>query len=153
MSKTPKDRLDYFNGYRKTKRRRIDVLIDADMYGLLASRAAAHGKPLSRFIVHAAEAYLRRTYIVPDPTRIDDIELAMRRIGNNVNQIARLAWMDEGRGEAADAAYALVQSLAREIARALREPPELLSLVRERARSHPDFLIELRELVDELEAA
>jgi len=55
----------------------------------LKKAAGHHGKHLATFIKMIALAYLDKVYILPDEDQLRKLEIAYRRVGNNINQIAK----------------------------------------------------------------
>lgn len=55
----------------------------------LQQAAKNHKQPLSTFIKSVSLAYLEKVYILPDETQLHKLEIAYRKVGNNINQIAK----------------------------------------------------------------
>lgn len=75
----------------RARTRRVELVLKKPDAKELESAAKEHGMPLATFIRHASLAYARQTYIVPDPETVRELEIGLRRIGTNVNQIAKHA--------------------------------------------------------------
>ena len=90
-----KDRREYLTTYQREelrkKKKRVELLLEPAEHQVLYRSAQSHGKKLSPFIKSAALAYLNNEYLVPDEDRVRSFELQLRRIGTNINQIARKA--------------------------------------------------------------
>ena len=85
-------RREYMREYqrkRRAQKKRIEVVYDWDEFRRLEREARAHGQKIAPFIKACADAYLEKAYIVPDEESVHELRVAMRRIGTNMNQIAR----------------------------------------------------------------
>ena len=91
-----KDRRAYLTTYQRDfrkRKKRVDLLFEKEEYAQLERVARRHGYAgkVGAFIREASLAYIRGTYLVPDEERVRGLELALRRIGTNINQITRHA--------------------------------------------------------------
>ena len=75
--------------YRKTRIRKEILFLNAEMK-TISNKAKHHQIPIGRFIKQATLAYIHQKYILPDPSQLHKLEIGIRRIGNNINQIAYL---------------------------------------------------------------
>lgn len=80
----------YMPVYRQ-RRRRVTLTLYPERHDRFAAHAKTHGRPLATFLAEAAEAYLKQTPLLPSDTaeRLAQATLEIRRIGTNINQIAR----------------------------------------------------------------
>ena len=118
----------YKKEYQETFRKehtRLEITLTKAQHGRLSEAAARHGMKRSSFAREGLFAYLDRRYIVPEPDVVRNLELGIRKIGLNLNQIAR--HVNTRRvAEVADIASAnkLLIELEEIISRAFRNPPE-----------------------------
>ncbi len=87
----------YWSRYKKA-RRRVSGILSEEEYAEIERRAEEAGRAVWTQIHAEAEAYARGEYL---PTKeieecISDLIVQLRRIGNNVNQIARKLHTDGG---------------------------------------------------------
>ncbi len=78
-----------YQAKRRKARPRIGVSLSAPERQQLSKDARRHGMKLPHFIRMAALAYTGKKYILPDDTTARALEIELRRIGNNINQVAR----------------------------------------------------------------
>jgi hypothetical protein len=81
-------RKEYQSNYRK-EHTRLEIALTEAQDRRLSEAAERHHIKRSAFVRKAAFSYLDRRYIVPDPELVRNLELSIRRIGTNLNQIAR----------------------------------------------------------------
>ena len=122
------DRLRYKREYQLAFRKehtRLEITLTKAQHGRLSAEAARHGMKRSAFVREALFAYLDRRYLVPDPDVVRNLELGVRRIGTNVNQLARHV-NTERVAKVADVegANKLLVELEELISSAFRKPPE-----------------------------
>ena len=121
-------RREYMREYMKKRRvgkKRVELVYDLDEYRRLEREARAHGRKVASFIKACAEAYLKKTYVVPDEELVRELRLALRRIGTNINQIARKA-NQAGLGYPdIEQALNLVYELEDRVGEAFRNPREV----------------------------
>ncbi len=87
--------------------------------------AAAHNMPWATFQKAATFAYMDKSFVVPDEETTHRLEMAIRRIGNNINQIARFVNAHhEARWPDIVAVNEYLDGLEQIINNALRHPPE-----------------------------
>ncbi len=114
---------DYQRG-RRARKKRVELLYDLDEYWLLKQEASRHGQKVAPFIKACTDAYLKKSYVVPDEEVVRDLRRALRSIGNNVNQIARRAnWAGVEHQDLEDV-IGLIYQLEDRIGEAFRNPEE-----------------------------
>ena len=121
-------RREYMREYmrkRRAEQKRVEVVYSLDEYRRLERKAGAHGRKVAPFIKACAEAYLTKSYVVPDEERVQELRLALRRIGTNVNQIARKANRSGLESHDIDHALTLIYELEDRVGEALRNPSEV----------------------------
>jgi len=78
----------YQKNYRK-KQRRTEITWKAGEYALLHEGANLHNMRFSSFVKKAALSYLQNSYIEKHPQDIHALQMEIRAIGNQLNQITR----------------------------------------------------------------
>jgi predicted DNA-binding protein len=119
---------DYMRAYRnRQERKSLTLTLSPDRHRHLQNAADTSGRPLAAFIPEAAEAYLQKRYLVPVDirARLADAITEIRRIGNNINQMAHHAnrKRETSRQELREA-RCLLQRLEETVLRHLTDPPE-----------------------------
>lgn len=110
--------------------------------------ASYHNMKLAAYIKACVYAYVNQGFIVPDNKQIQHLELLLRRIGNNVNQIARTANAVEGNtAEIVTAIQSKVNVLEEELSQHLRQPLNLEVVIRMELGRNPAFLHRLQYLI------
>jgi hypothetical protein len=105
----------------------------------LEERASRKNLEVPEFIKSVLEASEHRAcYVVPADDKLRDLLFAIARIGNNVNQIARLCNTDK---QATDPRIERLQNNLVEmkaiVSKALTTPPKLESLIESEVRKNP----------------
>jgi hypothetical protein len=127
--------------YQKTFReghKRMEVILTLKDWGKFKTQARKHGLKPGPFLKAAADAYLQKYYLLPDEKKLHDLEINLRRIGNNINQTAR--WTNKKQQvELAQLNHMQVQlnDLENWVRHAFTSPHPLLEVtIREMRRSH-----------------
>ncbi|MEM6269142.1 MAG: hypothetical protein AAF998_06865 [Bacteroidota bacterium] len=89
-----KQRKDYQESFRKLHKR-LEIVLKLAEWKWLAKKALRYGMKPGPFLKAAGWSYLKRKYLLPDKKRLHDLELNLRRIGNNINQLVRRAHQDQ----------------------------------------------------------
>ncbi|MEO0403253.1 MAG: MobC family plasmid mobilization relaxosome protein [Bacteroidota bacterium] len=76
--------------YLKTVKRK-ECVFSLNEYEFIQLAAKRHNRSESQMIKESVMAYLRKGFVVPDEKEVKELKLSLRRIGNNINQIARYA--------------------------------------------------------------
>lgn len=74
-----------------TRKKRRELYFEKEEYLRVFKEAERHNSKLGLFLKNCIFGYLDRQYVVPDPEQLNRIEITIRGIGNNINQIARYA--------------------------------------------------------------
>ena len=121
-------RRQYMREYMKKRRagkKRVELTYSLDEYRRLERHARFHGHKVAPFIKACAEAYLEKSYVVPDEEKVQELRLALQRIGTNINQIARKANRSGLGSQDIEQALNLVYELQDQVGEALRNPREV----------------------------
>ena len=110
---------------RRVHQKRLELVYSLDEYRRLEREAQRHGRKVTSFIKACVEAYLKKTYVVPDEEKVQELRLALRRIGTNLNQIARKAHRSGLGSQDIEQALALVYELEDQVGEAFRNPKEV----------------------------
>ena len=145
---TPRRNLtEYQRRYRK-RRRRVDVLFERDEYEQIKRAATRHSMKVGPFIRACVGGYLQRVYVLPDDEALRRLQLGIRRIGNNLNQLVRHAHRAGLEPVDIDAMNRHLATLEDEIIVALQEPPELLDVIDRALREKPYLAGEMQAVLD-----
>lgn len=113
----------------------------------LEALAEQYKMRLAPFLKSCIRAYTQQQYLPPNPEKLQQLELLLRAIGNNINQIAKRC--NSGHispQRATEQSYVLLQSLDNRLTKALREPDNLEVLLWETMLARPSY----RERVEQL---
>ena len=105
----------------------------------LEHHAKKKGLKVSDYLKTLISAEIHGTgYVMPSDNRLQELSLAIRRIGNNANQLTRYAHYEKGitLQEIQQFQY-LLQSLEREVRNTLTRPSNIIDLLREHLRERP----------------
>ena len=128
------------------EKKRLKITLSSHEYDRLKEQAEAHGQKFAAFAREAMLAYLDQRFLVPDAQKVSDLEVALRKIGNNINQIAhhtnRIERLTYGN---ATQLRQNLEELEDTISQSMRQPPNILEAVAQAIQ-------EKRSLVPQLEA-
>ena len=111
--------------------------------------AKYHHMKRATFAKAALMAYLDRVFVLPSDETVRSLELGVRRIASNINQIARRV-NTRRTVEHSDVAEVnrFLTDLEGLISQAFRAPPDVLSLVEQALEQAPHLAGPLRRLLD-----
>ena len=121
-------RREYMRDYQRKRRagkKRVELLYGLDEYRQLEREAGRHGRKVVPFIKACVDAYLKKAYVVPDEASVRELRLAVRRVGTNVNQIARRANRAGVEPQDLENVIGLIYELEDRIGEAFRNPKEV----------------------------
>ena len=132
----------------RKKHRRVDILFKDQDYEKI-KRASKRYKGLAPFVRDCVLAYIDKKFLTPTDETARLLELGIRRIGNNINQIARRVNTQKMAYPAdIDDLYKSVVELEDTISEVFRNPPELVDLIKKRLNEAPEFTEQLQTLID-----
>jgi|GEM_PF-688955 hypothetical protein len=135
----------------RSDRRSVSLTFPLKDAATFEKNAAYHNMKLAAYIKACVYAYVNQGFIVPDNQQIQRLELLLRRIGNNVNQVARTANSVEGNTqEVVTAIQSQVNILEADLSQHLRQPLNLEVAIRMELTRNPAFLHRLRYLIQNL---
>ena len=144
---TPRRNLsEYQRRYRK-RRRRVDVLFEPDEYGQIKRAATRHSMKVGPFIRACVAGYLHRVYVLPDDEVLRQLQLGIRRIGTNLNQLVRRAHRAGAEPVNIDEVNRHLAALEDEIIYALQTPPELLDVIDRALQERPELAGEIQAIL------
>ena len=146
MPKPRRNLTDYQRRYRK-RRRRVDVLFEPDEYEQIKRAATRHSMKVGPFIRACVAGYLHRVYVLPDAEAVRQLQLAIRKIGDNVNQLVRHAHRAGLEPVDIDAMNRHLATLEDEIIYALQTPPELLEVIDRALQERPELAGEIQAIL------
>lgn len=110
--------------------------------------AQTHGMKLATYMKASAYAYANQGFILPDNKEVQKLELLLRRIGNNVNQLTRFTHRaDLSYQEALRAIQDQINRLEAELSTHLRQPADLETAIRKELQRNPGFFHRLVHIV------
>ena len=116
--------------YRRVNTR-CEITLKPDEAKLMQKGADNHALKLASFVKQTALAYVRQVFIVPDQQQVTRIEIALRRIGNNINQaVHRLHAGNSSQYLEVVKLQQQLNALEKEVSRCFREPMTLENLIR-----------------------
>jgi len=78
----------YLKGYFKDKKRK-ELIFTKKEYSILQKIAKQHNTKVGSFAKKCVFSYLDKKYILPDQKQLNRLELDIKKIGNNINQVAK----------------------------------------------------------------
>ena len=145
----------YMKAYRKKqkpKQYRVELRFTLRQHLRLQKGSEKYGISIPAFLIKIIFAYLDRIYVVPDDVLIRAVRMEIRRVGNNINQVAlkvnasNTVFHSDIRNIQKE-----LHTMEMEIAELFRTPVKLQDLIRETLLNHIAFLTELKEIIKEFE--
>lgn len=134
---------------RRKERKRLEIFPSDRELNLIQRQAKKHHLAASSFALKAIMAYLQQLYIVPDEEEIKSLQLALHKIGTNINQIAFQA--NKNKFADTHSIRLLNQQLSRLeqlIIQKLSQPQNLNTLVKAALDEHPSYARILQRILD-----
>lgn len=138
-----KARLKHFRSSHKRK----EVSLSQKEFETLATAAKKHGVQLGTFIRLAALAYVKTEFLLPSDSRIQELEVALRRIGNNINQLTRHVHQHGMTSEDLLAFQNKLNELEDQVVHALRQPLPLKGFLTQLLKNQPEYAEVLEEVL------
>ncbi len=85
-----KDALKRHQQKFRSNKRKIELWVPIKRYSTLADNARRHNMKLSAYCREVIDKYEEQGFILPDDTQVHLMRMGFRKIGTNVNQIARV---------------------------------------------------------------
>ncbi|MEO1263250.1 MAG: hypothetical protein AAFZ15_30850 [Bacteroidota bacterium] len=137
----------------RRKHKEVTIAIPRKDLPQLESAAKGHSLSLPKFIRSCLGWYMEQVFIVPDEEQVQKLCILLRRIGNNINQVAMLRNnLELSEHQAVAKVQEQVNVLEDEIYRIFTAPPNLLEVLKIEAEKDPLFAQKLRQLVNTLDA-
>ena len=134
----------------RQKNKRVELYLTLEEWKRLSALAKAHGLKLSPFLKACVLAYLEKLFILPDRKVLHDLEVGMRKIGTNINQIAYVANRESSvSANALDQLILHTKDLEALISKSLTYPDDLESLIRKALVELPSFAVILQRILNE----
>ncbi len=128
--------------------KRIQITFSNSEFHRIQKSAKKHKKKVGQFLKQCVFAYLEKTFIPQNEEKIHSIELAIRKIGNNVNQIARNSnKFGLLRAFESKRVVKLLNSLEIEIRRNLSVPIDALKMFKTEIENSDEFLNKVEWLI------
>ena len=138
------------NKQREYRRQNIrkEIILTKKEFSVLCKAAEQRKIKLSPFLKKAALCYVNEHFILPEDSRVNGLELNLRRIGNNINQLIRYAHQKKGISvKDIQALQQQINKLEDEISRALRQPISLRKYLEQLLQDQPEFVAVLEQLI------
>ncbi len=117
---------------------------------VLKASASTHGKPVSTFIHHACLAYINQIFLVPNSAQVTAIEKSLARTYLEIRSIKER--LEKGSSNPRIELLNLMRRIEEyevELRAFLRNPPQLITLVRDAIATSPDFRLVLKRLLNQ----
>ena len=155
FSKVEKAKIAYRKRYKRYKNREyyrtrcfVRLRLLPKEKKILSIGAKNHKQPLAKYVREIALAYQRKVYVLPDKQQLHNLEIGFRRIGNNINQVARIC---NARQEARYNDVVVLQqqliALEKLVTSYLIQPMTLENLVKVELAKRPDLLATVKKLI------
>ena len=145
------NRTEYYRQQKKAyreKHRTVSVSFTKTVAQEIERDAERHHLSLPKYVKACVNAYRNQTFIIPDLSQVKAIELQLRGIGNNINQIARR--VNDGRTLPRDGVEQVRQQLKHleaQFDRIIRTPWNLETYLTLRIKDDPTIVTVLLKIV------
>ena len=140
-----KERLQKF----RSNNSRQEISLNATDLEILTKHAENHGLKLGTFIRKSALAYLKTEYLLPENNRVKDLELGIRRIGNQINQLLRhvhqFGFTPDNQKELREK----INQLEDKVSYAMRQPLPLKEFLRQLLKRKPEYIHDLKQALND----
>jgi hypothetical protein len=140
-----KERLKKF----RTQHHRHEISLSQDDFNLLSLASKKYGVQLGTFIRIAAIAYVRSEYLLPSDSRIQELEVAIRRIGNNINQLTRHVHQSGFTQGDLESLQNKLNELEDKIAHTIRQPLPLNEFLKLLLKRNPEYAPMIEQVLKE----
>lgn len=138
----------YHQNYGK-KRIRKTISLDSSENTKLVNAAQKHQMKLNYFIKSALLGYLNQVYVVPNEEQVLQVIIQLRKIGTNINQIARHVNSHQGTEQGQlGAIYSLLEEIEKSIKVNLLTPKILESSLERVFIERPKYIDTVSEIVE-----
>ena len=145
----------YYNREKKRESRNryheVTIAFDLPTYNRVRTAAKHHSSPVSLFVRATALAYLDKTFVLPDDTRLKEVVYQIRKVGNLINQWTKLAH------QTGNVDPAVIQAMRDQLGeleafvrQTLTDPRDLLDLVREATDADPSLGARVEAILSDL---
>ncbi len=148
-------RREYIQDYQKRYRaqnKRVTFFLSKEQYASLEPVAKSQGMKVGAYVREAAFAYLNQVFLLPDDDQVHQLEIGIRRIGNNINQVVHRFHQGELEGtEVVREIQQKVNQLEEGVSAIFREPESLAVVLQRECKKHPELLDRVKEMIAKLE--
>lgn len=135
---------------RRKNHKRVEVYFTPEQYQQLHAHAKNHQLKVAPLVKVATLAYFQKLFILPDFNQLHELVLGIKRIGNNVNQIAYVSNVRKSVYHSQiEHLSQLVKDLEKLVHRSLTTPDDLEGLVKQALKEKPEFKITLEYLLNQ----
>lgn len=142
---------NYQNQYRQ-KNKRVTFSLSKSVHQELEEKASQQGLKVGAYVKQCALAYLNQVFLLPDDSQVQDLELSIRKIGNNINQVVHQ--FHKRKLPIPDTLQLIqthLQHLEEDITAAFREPQSLLEVLQEALEKEPQLISKLKSIIETIE--
>ena len=137
--------------YRKAHKE-VTIGIPKNEVLTLEKAAKGHNLTLPQFIRACTKWYCDQVFIVPDEGQVQELCLLLRKIGTNINQVAKIRnTLGLSHDEAVAEVQGQVNKLEDRIEAMFVSPPNLTDMLVTEAEKDPRFREKLRKILREME--
>ncbi|QGY44846.1 plasmid mobilization relaxosome protein MobC [Maribellus comscasis] len=138
----------YATKFSQSHKRKSVYLTQKEM-SVLMTAAKRHGMRLGTFIRFAALAYVKTEYLLPSDSKIQELEVALRRIGNNINQLTKHVHQRGFTKEDLVAFQQKLNELENRVSDFLRQPLPLKEFLKNLLHQKPEYADVLEKVLKE----
>lgn len=123
------------------------VFLTEKEFEVLAAAAKRHGMKLGTFIRLAAMAYVKTEYLLPSDSAVHELEVSLRRIGNNINQLTKHVHQRGFSPEDLVAFQQKLNELETQVSQFLRQPLPLAEFLKNLLLKKPEYADTLEQVL------
>jgi hypothetical protein len=140
---------DYQRNYRKKKVRK-DLYFSPQEFNRLIALARKHKKPVSKLCKELIFGYMDKRFILPDDEQVRTLELYLRGVTNNLNQLVR--YIHQRKELNHDDIINLrnqVNEIEGEVSRSFRSPDDLEGFLKNIIQQNPSAIYILENFINQ----
>lgn len=141
---------DYQRNYRKKKVRK-DLYFNSQQFNKLSALAKKHKMPVSKLCKELIFGYIDKQYVLPDDENVRQLELYLRGVTNNLNQLVR--YIHQRKELSHDDIINLrnqINEIEEVVSRSFRAPDDLEGFLENVLRDNPSAIYALENFINKI---
>lgn len=140
---------DYQRNYRKKKVRK-DLYFSPQEFNRLSALARKHKKPVSKLCKELIFGYIDKQFVLPDDQQVRKLELYLRGVTNNLNQLVR--YIHQRKDLSHDDIFNLrnqVNEIEGVVSKSFRNPNDIEAFLKSIIQQNPSAIYVLENFINQ----